>query len=267
MKWLKKIWLKIWSKIKCLFNCLFGKGKIESGKIINGNCWIACFDTMGFRTRVLDFEKEYGCGRLNFFVKNYYKDILAALKKEGEYDPNKLLTAWCSDTFLFFTPDDSTESFKSIAMAAEGFCVRVIWKKWPVRAALGTGQIYVERKNNIVVGSALIDAYECAEKQNWIGLVITPYAGKKLTDIRVDPWHCCDYAKYDVPMKAKDGEDSVKSNSEGLWAAKIGKYGQVEERIKEMQRVSQNRYPEDYESRYQEIYENTLKFIRDTKPH
>lgn len=211
LRWLKKVWLKILSKIKRIF---VTTEKMKNDKIINGNCWVACFDILGFRNKVLDFEQQYEYGRLNFFVKNYYREILAELKKEKRIFPDKVFTSWASDTFLMYTADDSDESFNCIAIEAVYFCVGVIRKNWPIRGALGTGQLYVEKENSIFVGSALIDSYLYSEKQNWIGLVITPNASKRTEVMGTDSWMCHYYTEYDVPMKTKKMKDKASGKTQ-----------------------------------------------------
>jgi hypothetical protein len=89
-----------------------------------------------------------------------------------------------------------------------------------MRGALGTGQFYADKQNNIFIGSALIDAYTYAEKQDWIGFVVTPSAEKKIDDIESDlkilsHTLLYQFIQYDVPVKDKE------SKKERLFAAKI----------------------------------------------
>ncbi len=163
---------------------------MENNVVINGNCWIACLDLLGFKEKVSAFERGSGCGHLDVFVRNFYGKLLDELQRQGKYWPGKVFTAWASDTFLFFTRDDSKDSFGCIAGSAKHFCWSVIPKNWPLRGAIGFGQLYADRFKNIFLGSGLIDAYEYAQKQNWIGLIVTPKANSRLGDVGVELQTC-----------------------------------------------------------------------------
>lgn len=143
---------------------------MDNNIIVNNNCWIACFDVLGFKDKILGYEQAYGVGKLDGFANVIYKEILATLQNEAEYfrDMDVIFTCWASDTFVFYTSDDSIQSFNVISSTAILFCRRMIMhcSSYMVRGALGTGQFYADKQNNIFLGSALIDAYEYAEKQN-----------------------------------------------------------------------------------------------------
>ena len=212
----------------------YKKIKMEENKIVNGNCWLACFDVLGFKERILGFEKAYGVGNLDCFADVIYNEALATLQQDVKNWLGKVYICWASDTFVFYTPDDSVESFNFISIAAINFLCRRI-RKSPtlmMRGALGTGQFYVDKLNNIFLGSAIIDAYEYAEKQNWIGLVVTPSAEKKIRDIdsklNIQPHTLLyQYIQYDVPVKKKESRNEIScivEDTELLFVAKVQSY-------------------------------------------
>lgn len=205
---------------------------MESNKIINGNCWVVCFDILGFKDQILGYEKVYGVGKLDGFANIIYKEILNTLQKDvDKYFKDIVFTCWGSDTFVLYTPDDSIQSFSVISSVAIAFCRRMIMhcSSYMVRGALGTGQFYADKQNNIFLGSALINAYEYAEKQNWIGLVVTLCAEKKVYDLESShniQHHTLlyNYVKYDVPIKKKETRNGIKcivEDTEKLYAARI----------------------------------------------
>ena len=221
-------------------------------KIVNGNCWIAYFDLLGFKEYVLDFDFPTHPHCYGVFVEELYNNILECFKDLPER--SRIYTTWFSDTFLAYTLDDSYESFVSIAFGSLLTCAKLVAKHHPVRGALGTGRLYAEQKKNIFVGSALIDAYEYGEKQNWIGFSVTPKAEEKFNDISPDgktPWTCCDQHKYDVPMKSKNGGFHV----EKLWVANIERYSEVR-RI-----ITEGANSQGLKDKYKIKYENTLTFL------
>lgn len=236
---------------------------MENNIVINNNCWVACIDMLGFKKELLRFEKQSGVGHLDGFVKILYNDILDALKR-GEKDwHGRVCTCWSSDTFVFYTPDDSVQSFNAISAAAIHFCCRLIWHSiFRFRGALGTGQFYADKKNNVFLGSAFIDAYEYAEKQNWIGFIVTPSAENKIIHIETVnnmPSHTLlyQYYQYDVPIKKKkpkNGNILIVEYTERLFAGKIHSFPSIQERFQRMQNgLSQKDLVK---------YENTFKFFK-----
>lgn len=235
--------------------------------VINNNCWVACCDTLGFEKKLSDFEKGSGCGYLDIFVQNFYSKLLEEQQNQGNYWPDKVFTAWASDTFLFFTHDDSEDSFGCIATTTKCFCWRVMGKSWPLRGAIGFGQFYADESNHIFLGSGLIDAYKYAEKQNWIGVIVTPKANSKLRDIHVElKGRPVMFKEYDVPVKRekiKNGICTTVEETECLFAMRINSLSNVRRYVKQMQRAAMN--DKDYEVKYKAKYENTFKFFEETK--
>ncbi len=262
--------------------------------VINNNCWVACCDTLGFEKKLSDFEKGSGCGRLDIFVQNFYSKLLEEQQNKGNFWPDKVFTAWASDTFLFFTHDDSEDSFGCIATTTKCFCWRVMGKSWPLRGAIGFGQFYADESNHIFLGSGLIDAYKYAEKQNWIGIIVTPKANSRLRELNVElKKRPVMFREYDVPVKRKEIKKSSKKplknailalitqfciffgisykngictiveETECLFAMRIHSLSNVRRYVKQMQRAAMN--DKDYEVKYKAKYENTFKFFEETK--
>jgi len=53
---------------------LYYRDKMKDSNIINGNCWLACFDILGFKKRILGFEKANRVGTLDRFANVIYKE-------------------------------------------------------------------------------------------------------------------------------------------------------------------------------------------------
>lgn len=235
---------------------------MEEEKIINGNCWIACFDILGFKEEILGFEQCQGVGRLDRFAEVIYiGEILDALQHSSKDLQGSLYACWGSDTFILYTPDDSDTSFKVINSRANLFFRERIRRSptYTMRGALGTGQFYADKQNNIFLGSALIDAYKYAEKQNWIGFVVTPSAEKKIESMLNAQLHTLlyQYIQYDVPVKKKESRNEIKCIVEGtetLFAAKI-------QSDLEIKRLFLSRRKGTPPKEWEKKYENTRRFF------
>ena len=146
------------------------KIEMEDEKIINSNCWVAWFDILGFRALMSKYEKH-----LDVFVGTYYEDILRTVNEKAGYWPKYVAPFWISDTFVFYTFNDSIEAFTCLNQVARHFFEQILYKI-PLRGALSFGRLYADREKGIYLGPVLIDAYEYAEKQDWVGFVLTPCA-------------------------------------------------------------------------------------------
>jgi hypothetical protein len=160
--------------------------EMKDSNIINGNCWVTYFDILGFSKMVESFPVE--C------ILEKYKE---ALKKIKEYKVNR---KFFSDSFIFYTENDSQDSFRDISMASGLFFQAMFLEKIPLRGCLNVGQFYRDEKNGIFFGLALIEAYELSEGQNWIGFVLSEKAREKSAVLRSDNdlW-----LEYDVPYNKK----------------------------------------------------------------
>ncbi|RKY24227.1 MAG: hypothetical protein DRP62_04190 [Planctomycetota bacterium] len=226
--------------------------------IINNNCWVACCDILGFTKTVKGFEKRAGVGRLNIFVNNYYNKIIGEFERRKERYQNDVFSIWFSDTFLFFTRDDSEDAFKYIRSTFDIFYWMVISMKWPLRGAIGFGQLYADISKNLFLGSGVINAYEYAEKQNWIGYIVTPEANNRLDelDVNLSEWRVA-FTRYPVPFHKKKEE---KDYTLELFVSKIHhNRNEVIRAVKAMQQEAMK--DENYQEKYKIKYENTLKFF------
>ena len=243
--------------------------KMKNHELINGTCWIAYFDILGFK----DLLSKYN-GLLDMFVGDHYEKILKQMKAKVGPWQDTLTATWASDSYLFFSFNDTIESFCRIYLLSQWFFNALISKDIPVRGALTSGCLYADDKSRIYVGPGLIDAYEYLEKQNWIGLVLTPSVKQKLkgTDFSDYPDQALDFIKYDVPIKKKkniNGAIQTELASERLYAYKFSRFpgtiSYAEEIIRRMYQIAKNELGEDREFMYKDKYENTLKFIEHLK--
>lgn len=158
---------------------------MENGKIGYEPYWVAYFDLLGFENRI-----KVECA--SYPILEDYRTAL----DEMQTNPTVIGRKWFSDTFLFYTPDDSRTSLEGIRNACESFFYRMIERLIPVRGCLTVGDFHVE--DDVLVGPALIEAYRLAECQDWLGFVLSPDAVRRCEAYGI---HKDWYREYDVPAK------------------------------------------------------------------
>lgn len=224
--------------------------EMKDRNIINGNCWFAYFDILGFKNKIGEYK-----GHLDVF-KNLYEKILKKVKECNKLQPDKVSIHWFSDSFIFYCSDASISSYACIDLEIRRFFTLALWERWPLRGALTVGELYVDETQNIFLGQAIIDAHEYAEKkQDWIGLVITPMARSMLKDIAPKFARTNDvYTEYNVPSKYE---------IEKLLTFKFSHFPSPDKKLEMLlERMSEEQQKPEIKRKY----EKTLKFIQDTKP-
>jgi hypothetical protein len=148
--------------------------------------WVAYFDLLGFENRVKGEKAIWS-------ILEGYRTALAEIRT----NPGEIRNKWFSDTFLFYTPDDSRTSFRGMETACQSFFYRMMISQIPVRGCLAVGDFYEDASDDVLVGPALIEAYRLAEGQDWLGFVLSTDAVRRREQygIRSD----C-YREYDVPF-------------------------------------------------------------------
>lgn len=135
--------------------------------------WFCYLDLLGFTSLVHDKNIER--------VIPLYKQALEHLKEQAK--PKKrlgVIYSWFSDTFIIYSRDDTEREFSYVEQVGRLFFQKLILHNIPVRGAITHGALYSQSSENIFVGPALIDAYNYAEKQAWLGFILTPNVFKRL---------------------------------------------------------------------------------------
>lgn len=245
---------------------------MQSGNIINGTCWLLYFDILGFERQVQNHLQSYGKDGLEFLVDYYHTEILneieSKLRAKSPFRAGEFHYAHFSDTFIFFTPDESIDSYLMLEQVGRHFFVEMLWKGIPLTGAMTIGEFYSDTARGIYVGKALIEGYKYADKQDWIGYILSPKVNELLCGSDLSLQRSIDYAECDVPIKIKEnveGTTRISTGNERLFACRIGKYPHVEESIEQMMQEAQNQSQGEQKKEIIRKYENTLKFIRKTR--
>jgi hypothetical protein len=239
-------------------------------------CWIAYFDLLGFRSLVEN--------RSIWEVRKCYEEALDEVNRKCYWTP----AMWFSDTFLFYTQDDSRDSFGKIVGASEGFFRRMLKNLIPVRGCLAFGEFYAGPKGTLF-GPALIKAYDEAEAQDWLGFILSEEAENKVKQYEINGRSVYDnlrehyFREYDVPFKkveSQRGQEprSIEYRRRLVYTINLGspRHGSEDPEsarllwndLDHMQAISHLAKNLDDEKR-QSInrkYENTKAFLMDTVP-
>lgn len=161
------------------------------------NCvsvWLAYFDLLGTSELITSGRTQE--------VFHAYQEALDQLRLWGESKRHASIShAWFSDTFIMYSEDDSGSSFSAIEALCRWFAFSLLDRKIPIRGALSCGDFYSDRANSLYLGSALLEAYEWGEKQDWIGFILCPSVVSRLQALNIPIEKQRNYVDYAVPFK------------------------------------------------------------------
>lgn len=145
--------------------------------------WVACFDILGF-SNLIKSSSFYSNPSI---VLEVYEKALQDAKNElqtlnSTLEGTRINRLHFSDTFLFYSKDDTPESYSWIQSVAKNFIRHCLDgdPSIPLRGAIAYGEFYADQDKGIYFGEAFIEAYEGAESQNWIGLILTKTVESKV---------------------------------------------------------------------------------------
>lgn len=183
--------------------------------------WVAYFDLLGIRALLAEGKE------LQVFVA--YEAALREFQNHSEWAP-ELQHAWFSDTFIIVAPDDSQESFKRVEYMSRLFAYSLLSSRVPFRGAISCGQFYADFNERVFFGSALVEACEHGEGQDWVGVVLCPSAIQRLSALGVQ-LNTFYYVPSDVPWKSSARStqsdaavDGPHHNSRHLTACVVGNW-------------------------------------------
>jgi len=218
------------------------------------DCWVACFDILGIRN-VISVEED---DMKAFMVRVDYERTIEHLKSSCEdWKPGIIDYCWFSDTFLMFSIDASGQSYSVIETAAKFFIEDCIYSGIPMRGAISVGRFMRSIDNRCFVGKAFIDAFEYAEDQDWIGLLMTPNAIAKAESLGLYPARHDFVRSTRIPLcRFKDKDVMAYRFQNGM----ANFSSPLLPKLKEMKQLSEPRYCHKYE-RTEEFIEENYRYI------
>jgi hypothetical protein len=105
-----------------------------------------------------------------------------------------------ADTFIFYSKSDQVKDYPSMLSVSQKFIRKCISIKLPVRGAISFGELIFGHEKKILMGKAFLESYEYSEDQNWLGLLLTPSATRKVSEYSLNPLHHS-YINRDIPLR------------------------------------------------------------------
>lgn len=181
--------------------------------------WVVCIDWLGFSNFILSQKKW-----IKPFIE--YSSILDCIpQRDKNFNVN---CTWFSDTFIFYTDDNSYQSYGHLKVYSTDFIDCALRKHIPMCGAMAFGDLYADRDHNIFFGKALIEAYEYTVCQDWIGFVLCPSAIKRIEELKrekgteAEIYDRLNFKYWEVPLKKKI-EQSERQLSNHLLAYRLGR--------------------------------------------
>jgi len=129
------------------------KYHVLSNSMVPRRRWLAYLDMLGVKSLI-------NSGKMENVIYLYESAVEELEKIVGGMDSHAINSMWFSDTFIIYSTDDSGVSFTWLELATRLFFDKLILSKIPVRGAISIGNLYTNKKKGVIVGDALISAYE-----------------------------------------------------------------------------------------------------------
>ena len=167
-------------------------------KILPKDTWVGVFDILGFKNEIEKLDNEYNRMLLESKLKDLYQVLESDIMDHG-----KIKYFAFSDTIVLFTQNMKIESYPWFLLQCEQLIIKSICVELPLRGAMSFGTAYINKNPIMIMGEPFVEAFEYAEDQDWIGLLLTPSATKKVRENGLEPQHH-HYIESDIPLRQKE---------------------------------------------------------------
>jgi len=213
-------------------------------------CWVVHFDILGFKSLLDQGWMEFK----TVLSQSKIDDILNAIENISPLFREQIDYLFYADTFIFYSKSDQALDYSSIKCVAQKFIRKCISIKLPIRGAISFGELIFGHEKKILMGKAFLESYEYSVDQNWLGLLLTPTATRKVSEYpRINPlnhYFCIDR---DIPLK------HLSTSNQDVYAYILGEgstilseslLGDLDEMLKTAPDAAKVKY------------ENTIEFIK-----
>lgn len=145
--------------------------------LIEGIRYVAFFDILGFKNwiesegsrNVFEYIRRF----LNLMIRSSLPNSKVNSDMSVNVGESNIFYINFSDSIVFYTKDDTYDSFSTIIKVCAQFINIVICgPSRSIRGAISVGEFYADPESNAFVGQALIDAYHLEEQQDWLGVCL-----------------------------------------------------------------------------------------------
>ena len=144
--------------------------------------WVGVFDILGFKTIIEKTEDEFH----RLYLESQLDDIFEVLNSEISTHGELEFVSF-SDTFVIFTQSLDLSAYPWFLLQCTQIIERSIEIQLPVRGSISVGIAYTSTNPIIITGKPFVEAFEYAEDQDWVGLLLTPTATKALRAGGLEP--------------------------------------------------------------------------------
>lgn len=151
----------------------------------------ALCDILGFKQMVtsnkLDHVVERGLGWLSRVLHHaiHRSDFPDASSCWSELcSDSQLGVMWFSDTFLFYTREDTDDSIRRLLQVLAWMHFEtIVSHRAMLRSAVTYGESYIDEESSIAVGKPIVEAYELEREQDWSGGILSRKAVLRLPHV------------------------------------------------------------------------------------
>lgn len=146
-------------------NCHSGKRYISFFEIIGFKSWI---EIEGSKN-VFDYVKGY----LNMMIESSLPNAKVNADMSVDVEVNLIDFAHFANTVIFYSKDDSSNSFEALVKSSTEF-INVVMAGVSImtKGTIAYGEFYVDMETNTYIGQALVDAYSLNSEVDWMGLCL-----------------------------------------------------------------------------------------------
>lgn len=152
--------------------------------------WIAHFDILGFKELLKNARPQHSEDEMNVrlrLLQMRIDEVIEAFQKEAKEFEENLNYLFYSDTLVFYSRSGEGRHYPGILHVATHFVRKCIVIEVAPRGAISFGEIAIGHGKRTLIGESFRESYSFGEACDWIGLVLTPSASRRVKELGLDP--------------------------------------------------------------------------------
>ena len=181
------------------------EGKKKTNWKTKDNRFVAFFDLLGFKDKVMRYSHEDIYGELSKLSILRKKLEIAVYDEQIEnlFEDVDIYIVSFSDSIALFSKNDSLDNFKFFTISVLGLFSNAIKNKIAIKGGISHGMVSINKSEQIYFGQPIIDAYLVEEDVNFLGIVCHNSIDKYLKSINFQDlnFESSIYKFYETPLK------------------------------------------------------------------